>query len=159
MNEQSLAYDLSIYETSEERYVERRSNQKKENKIIKATTKFSLGRSITNILGVALVLSLVIGVIATNAAVTRYTADITSVKSEIVQLESQQDYLNFTLESRMTLDEIENYATGTLGMVKMEPSQRKYVELEGENKIVMNDTSVTSKINKAIQPVLSYLLP
>lgn len=157
MNDYNLAYDLSIYETSEERHIERKS--KKENKIIKAQTKFSLGKNISGILGAALLLCLVIGVISTNAAVTAYTAKISEVNDEIVQLESQRDYLNFTLESRMSLDEIESYATGTLGMVMMEPGQKKYVELEGENKIVMNDSSVTSKINKAIQPLLSYLLP
>lgn len=157
MNDQSLAYDLSIYEVSEERHIERKS--KKDNKIIKARTKFSLGKNITGILGFAVGLSLIIGVIATSDANTRYSAEIADVNKQIVKLESQQDYLNFVLESKMSLDEIENYATGTLGMVKMEPTQKKYVELEGENKIVMNDVSVTSKINKAIRPVLSYLMP
>ena len=102
---------------------------------------------------------LLIAVIATNAAITDTTVKIATAREDIVQLESQRDYLNFTLESRMTLDEIESYAVNNLGMVKMDSSQKKYVELEDQNVIVKYDTTVSSKINKAIQPVLSYFMP
>lgn len=157
MNDEYLAYDLSLYETSEERIIERKS--KKENKIIKARTKFAWAKVIPSIVCSALVLGLLFAVVFVNSEVTRYTAQIEKMNSEIVKLESEQDYLNFTLESKMSLDEIENYAVGTLGMVKMEPARKKYVELEGENKIVVNDTSVTTKLGKFIQPALTYLMP
>ena len=47
----------------------------------------------------------------------------------------------------------------TLGMVKMDASQKKYIELESENKIVVNDSPVKEKITEAIHPLMSYLLP
>ena len=59
----------------------------------------------------------------------------------------------------MTLDQIESYAENQLGMVKMDASQKKYVELENENKIVVNQSPVKEKLDEAIQPILSYLLP
>ena len=157
MVNQNTAYDLSFYEAEEERQVARK--QTKESRLIKAERRYSITKKIADIVSVALVTGLLIAVIATNAAITDTTVKIATAREDIVQLESQRDYLNFTLESRMTLDEIESYAVNNLGMVKMDSSQKKYVELEDQNVIVKYDTTVSSKINKAIQPVLSYFMP
>ena len=157
MVNQNTAYDLSFYEAEEERQVARK--QTKESRLIKAERRYSITKKIADIVSVALVAGLLIAVIATNDAITDTTVKIATAREDIVQLESQRDYLNFTLESRMTLDEIESYAVNNLGMVKMDSSQKKYVELEDQNVIVKYDTTVSSKINKAIQPVLSYFMP
>ena len=157
MVNQNTAYDLSFYEAEEDRQVARK--QTKESRLIKAERRYSITKKIADIVSVALVAGLLIAVIATNAAITDTTVKIATAREDIVQLESQRDYLNFTLESRMTLDEIESYAVNNLGMVKMDSSQKKYVELEDQNVIVKYDTTVSSKINKAIQPVLSYFMP
>lgn len=157
MDRMNVAYDLSFYEMEQERQIARK--EKKENVIIKAQTKFSLGRKIANIISIATLLTLIIAVIATNAAVTTTSTQIADIEDEIVLLESEKSYLEFTLESRMTLDQIESYAENQLGMVKMDNSQKKYVELESENKIVVSQSPVKEKLDEAIQPILSYLLP
>lgn len=153
----NVAYDLSFYESEQERHIARK--EKKQGTLIKAQSKFALGRRMAGVLSVAVLFSLVIAVISTNAAIAGYSSKIAGVNNDIVQLESEQSYLQFTLESRMTLDEIENYAANELGMVKMDASQKKYVELESENKIVVSDSSVKDKLTRAIQPVMSYLAP
>ena len=157
MDRMNVAYDLSFYEQEQERHIARK--EKKESVIIKAQTKFSLGRKIANILSVAVMITLIVAVIATNAAVTTASTQIADMQDEIIRLESEKAYLEFTLESRMTLDQIENYAQTQLGMVKMDSTQKKYVELETENKIVVNQSPVKEKLDEAIQPILSYLLP
>ena len=157
MDRMNVAYDLSFYEMEQERHIARK--EKKESVIIKAQTKFSLGRKIANILSVAVMITLIVAVIATNAAVTTASTQIADMQDEIIRLESEKAYLEFTLESRMTLDQIENYAQTQLGMVKMDSAQKKYVELETENKIVVNQSPVKEKLDEAIQPILSYLLP
>lgn len=157
MDRMNVAYDLSFYEMEQERQIARK--EKKENVIIKAQTKFSLGRKIANIISVATLLTLIIAVIATNAAITTTSTQIADIEDEIVLLESEKSYLEFTLESRMTLDQIESYAENQLGMVKMDNSQKKYVELESENKIEVSQSPVKEKLDEAIQPILSYLLP
>ena len=157
MDRLNVAYDLSFYEQEQERHIARK--EKKESVIIKAQTKFSLGRKIANILSVAVMITLIVAVIATNAAVTTASTQIADMQDEIIRLESEKAYLEFTLESRMTLDQIENYAQTQLGMVKMDSAQKKYVELETENKIVVNQSPVKEKLDEAIQPILSYLLP
>ena len=157
MDRMNVAYDLSFYEQEQERHIARK--EKKESVIIKAQTKFSLGRKIADILSVAVMITLIVAVIATNAAVTTASTQIADMQDEIIRLESEKAYLEFTLESRMTLDQIENYAQTQLGMVKMDSAQKKYVELETENKIVVNQSPVKEKLDEAIQPILSYLLP
>ena len=157
MDRMNVAYDLSFYEQEQERHIARK--EKKESVIIKAQTKFSLGRKIANILSVAVMITLIVAVIATNAAVTTASTQIADMQDEIIRLESEKAYLEFTLESRMTLDQIENYAQTQLGMVKMDSAQKKYVELETENKIVVNQSPVKEKMYEAIQPILSFLLP
>ena len=157
MDRMNVAYDLSFYEMEQERQIARKA--KKENVLINAQTKFSLGRKIANIISVAALLTLIIAVVATNAAITTASTEIADVQEEIVLLQSEKSYLDFTLESRMTLDQIESYAENQLGMVKMDASQKKYVELENENKIVVNQSPVKEKLDEAMQPILSYLLP
>lgn len=157
MDRRNLAYDLSFYEAEQERHIARK--EKKQSVIINAQTKFALGKRIFNVVSIAVLFALIIGVIATNASITAYSTKIADEQEAIVQLESEKSYLEFTLESRMSLDEIETYAINTLGMVKMDSSQKKYVELESENKIVVADNTVTEKLGEAIQPILSYLLP
>ena len=157
MDRMNVAYDLSFYEQEQERHIARK--EKKECVIIKAQTKFSLGREIANILSVAVMITLIVAVSATNAALTTASTQIADMQDEIIRLESEKAYLEFTLESRMTLDQIENYAQTQLGMVKMDSAQKKYVELETENKIVVNQSPVKEKLDEAIQPILSYLLP
>ena len=157
MDRRNVAYDLSFYESEQERYIARK--EKKQSVIINAQTKFSLGKKVFNVISIAVLFALIIGVIATNASITAYSTKIADEQVMIVQLESEKSYLEFTLESRMSLDEIEDYAINTLGMVKMDSSQKKYVELESENRIVVSDNTVTEKLGEAIQPILSYLLP
>ena len=141
----------------QERHIARK--EKKDNVVINAQTKFSLGKRIANIVSVAVLITLIVAVIATNAAITTTSTEIAGLENEIVRLESEKSYLEFTLESRMTLDQIESYAENQLGMVKMDSSQKKYVQLESENKIVVNQSPVKEKLDEAIQPILSYLLP
>ena len=157
MDRRNVAYDLSFYEQEQERHIARK--EKKESVLIKAQTKFSLGKKMLDLVSIAALFALIIGVIATNAAITAYSTDITSENKKITQLESEKTYLEFTLESRMSLDEIESYAINTLGMVKMDSSQKKYVELESENMLVVEESPVKEKLDEAMQPILSYLLP
>lgn len=157
MENVNMAYDLSLYDREQERHIARKTN--KRGKIIKAQTKFAFTKKVGEVLGVAVILSLVVALIATNAATTNYAAKTVRINNEITQLESEKAYLDFTLESRMSLDEIETYAVNNLGMVKMGSEQKVYVELEDENKIRVTGSGMTDKVTQAVEPILSYLVP
>lgn len=156
MDRMNVAYDLSLYDEAEERQIERK--EKKESAIINAKNKFAAGKKVWSVLSAAIILSLTIGIISTNASITGYANKIAEQQQEITMLESEQSYLEFSLESRMSLADVESYAVGTLGMVKMDSNQTKYVELESENKIEVKSSSIKDKLDEAIKPIMSYLL-
>ncbi len=157
MNLENVAYDLSMYETQVR---ENTDSQKKtqQTKVIKIKNKRTFKTAI-NIMSIAVVVSLVIGVLYTNAEITKTANSISKVKKSITEIDSEKAYLQFTLESKMSLNEIEDYAVGVLGMVKMDSSQLEYVEIENENKIEKGNDNLTEKIEEAVQPVLSYFKP
>ena len=157
MDRQNVAYDLSMYET----LLEPRPKKKEEpqqKKVVKLKNKYAF-KNVVNILSIAVIVSLVIGVIWTNAEITKTTNSIAAAQHAITEAESEKTYMEFTLESRMSLNEIENYAVGVLGMVKMDPSQIEYIEIENENKVEWGAGKLADKIEEAVQPILSYFLP
>ena len=157
MDRQNVAYDLSMYESLLEPRPKKRE-EPKQTKVIKIKNKYAF-KNVVNILSIAVVLSLIIGVIWTNAEITKTTNSIAAAQNAITEAESEKAYLEFTLESRMSLDEIEDYAVGVLGMVKMDSSQVEYVEIENENKVEWGEGKLTDKIEEAVQPILSYFQP
>ncbi|MBE6887675.1 MAG: hypothetical protein E7484_04545 [Ruminococcaceae bacterium] len=157
MDRQNVAYDLSIYEALLEPKTEKQE-KKQQPKTVKIKNKNAF-KNVVNILSIAVVVSLVIGVIYTNAAITQTTNEIAKTQKAITELESEKAYLEFTLESRMSLDEIESYAVNVLGMVKMDSSQVEYIEIESENKTEFSDGTLASKIEEVVEPVLSYFEP
>lgn len=157
MDKQNAAYDLSLYE--EQQSLPVRTGEKQA-KVIKV--KMGLGhdfKKMCNVLAVTVMLSLVIAVINTNANITTTATEIAKKQAAIIELESEKSYLNFSIESRMSLKNIEEYAVGELGLVKMESAQVEYIEIEDENKIEVIDPEFKDKVEEAVKPILSYLLP
>ena len=157
MDRQNVAYDLSMYESLLEPKPEKKAKVQQA-KTVKVKSNYAF-RKVINALSVAVILSLVIGVIWTNAEITKTTNSIAATQNSITESESEKAYLEFTMESRMSLNEIEDYAVGVLGMVKMDPSQIEYIEIENENKVEWGEGGLTEKIEEAVQPILSYFRP
>ncbi|MBP1551772.1 MAG: hypothetical protein J6J58_03250 [Oscillospiraceae bacterium] len=156
MERQNVAYDLSMYEALLEPKPQKETKQQA--KTVKIKNKYAF-KNFVNILSIAVIVSLVVGVIYTNAAITQTTNKIAQTQNAITELESEKAYLEFTLESRMSLDEIESYAINVLGMVKMDSSQVEYIEIESENKTEFGEDKLADKIEQAVEPVLSYFEP
>ncbi|MEG2082362.1 MAG: hypothetical protein RR011_03945, partial [Oscillospiraceae bacterium] len=92
MNNTNVAYDLSIYEEQQELNIE---EKKQPAKLIKVKTGLNYSfKRMCNILSIAVTLSLVIAVLSTNASITACTSDIAKKENEIVELESENAYLN-----------------------------------------------------------------
>ena len=157
MDLENVAYDLSMYETQVR---ENTDSQKKtqQTKVIKIKNKRTF-KTVVNVMSIAVIVSLIIGVLYTNSEITQTANSISQVKKSITEIDSEKAYLEFTLESKMSLNEVEDYAVGVLGMVKMDSSQLEYVEIENENKIEKGNDNLTEKIEEAVQPVLSYFKP
>ncbi len=157
MENRNLAYDLSFYEG--EQVVQKQRNYKRKAEVINAKSKFGYGKVILNVVSMAVIISLVIAVITSNAQLTTYTTQIQQTNDNITLLQSEYDYLNITLESRFTLEQVEEYARNTLGYDKLENHQITYINLASENEIESVSQSFTDKLSDIVQPILSYLQP
>ncbi|MBQ7284542.1 MAG: hypothetical protein IJW74_06840 [Oscillospiraceae bacterium] len=155
MDRQNVAYDLSMYESLLEPKPQREEKINHQAKTVKIKNKKAF-RTALNILSIAVIVSMIIGIIYTNSQITEITTNISDVQSQITELESEKAYLEFTLESRMSLNEIEDYAVNVLGMVKMDSTQVEYIEIESENKVEFSGDNLGNRIEEAVQPVLSY---
>ena len=155
MDRQNVAYDLSMYESLLEQKPEKQPRTQQQAKTVKLKNKKAF-RTAIRALSLAVMLSMVIGIVYTNSQITEITTNISSVQKEITELESEKAYLNFTMESRMSLNEIEEYAVNVLGMVKMDSTQVEYIEIESENKVEFTGENFGDKIEEVVQPVLSY---
>ena len=155
MARQNVAYDLSMYESLLEQKPQKQEKPAKQAKTVKFKNKKAF-KTAVNVLSIAVAISMLIGVVYTNSRITEITTGITEQQKEITELESEKAYLNFTLESRMSLNDIENYAINVLGMVKMDSTQVEYIEIENENKVEFSEDNLGSRIEDAVQPVLSY---
>ncbi len=155
MEYKNLAYDLSVYEND----APIRAPREKNGKAIKAKTKFGFGKGLINIVSIAVMLSLAVAVVYSNAEVADYSSRIAEVNGTIQDLEGEKSYLALTLEGRFSLEQVEDYAVNTLGYTKLENYQITYVNLETENSIERTSESFTDKVNVFVQPILSYLLP
>ncbi len=60
---------------------------------------------------------------------TQLTADASDKSDELNELQSENVSLTTKQMNSMNMDEVEQYATDTLGMVKLDNSQVEYVEL------------------------------
>ena len=144
-----------MYESLLEPRTEKQERTQHQAKTVKLKNKRAF-KTALSMLSIAVVVSMIIGIVYTNSQITEITTDISAVQREITELESEKAYLDFTLESRMSLNEIEDYAVNVLGMVKMDSTQVEYIEIESENMVEFSGENFGDKIEEAVQPVLSY---
>lgn len=76
--------------------------------------------------------------------------EISSVESAMKIAQSDRVRLNNALNSVVSIDKVEDYAYNTLGMVKVQNYQVVYVDLSGEDAVVManGETTDTPVINE-----------
>jgi len=72
---------------------------------------------------------------------TKTKAMIEKKNSELVEIQSENVYLDYQIESMVSMKRAEEYAENELGLIRLSPAQTEYVNLENSNKIVSEDTS------------------
>lgn len=80
------------------------------------------------ILAGALFLSLVCGVLYSQATLTAVGAQIDAQNEALISLKSDYTYYSSQLEMKTSLKNVEEYATGRLGLVKLDASQMVYIQ-------------------------------
>ncbi len=95
----------------------------------------ALRRAMTRAVVGAVMLMLVCSVIYSNVQLTELTGQIQDQKALLVKAESWNSYLTGELDSKTNMRNVEEIATGQLGMIKADPSQITYITLEEEGTI------------------------
>jgi len=90
--------------------------------------------------------------------------EIAQLQNEYLELQNKNVLLQTEYESRYDLNEIEDYAVNTLGMIKLERSQVEYVEIANPDSIRAispedNDATsyITANFVKSFNAVLDFI--
>ena len=71
-----------------------------------------------------------------NMLLTRTQALITDYSAKLTEIESENVFLDYQIESMVSISNVEEYVENELGLVKISTAQIEYVNLEDTNKIV-----------------------
>lgn len=105
-----------------------------ESELRKAKRKSTkLSRVASTIIVSTLVFSLLAIMIQGQVKMTELAYGITEAEKQLSELEGTEVQLQMQAAGTMDEDEIESYATGTLGMEKVNQSQITYINISGEN--------------------------
>ena len=102
---------------------------------IRAEQKLSRKRAIEALLVCALLFSVVAFQIYSQVKVDELNRELKTVESNIDVLKSENTRLNMELDSRISLEKVDDYAQNVLGMVKVENYQVSYIDLASSDTV------------------------
>ncbi len=114
----------------------------------------------------ACVFAVAVGIVASYMQLAALNLENSKLRSEIAQLQSDENALNAKKEQIYNLAFVEDYAQNTLGMVKMDKSQIHYLEMDNGDKMVLAQASMEGgaqsaglleKLSQVFSTVLEYL--
>lgn len=157
----NLAYDLSLFDVDEE--AERKKAEKRREKTqMRLARKHSVGRNgnaFAVVAGVSCAAVIAFSFLHSKLQISDYTSMINETKSQIEQAESENARLNASLDSMVTLDNVEKIASEELGLQKTQNSQITFVPLNTEEmtEVAEPDTNIFVSIQNWFYDVLEYL--
>lgn len=84
--------------------------------------------------------------------------EISNINTQITAAQSENVRLNMQIDSVISLKNVEDYAQTKLGMVKMENHQIEYIDLSGEDKVVLSGTKTLKADNASfLSKVMEYI--
>lgn len=86
--------------------------------------------------------ALVCGLLYSNVQKNELTTDIQTAQNALAEAMSENDYLRSELESTTGMRNVEELASGELGLMKVDNSQITYVNLESESVIVTAENGI-----------------
>ena len=88
-----------------------------------------------------LVLGLVVSLLYSQATISALSSEIESTRQELLTAQSTYDYLSGEMDDITSTTNIAAIAQGELGLVKADPSQITYIDLESEGLIRRNESN------------------
>ena len=110
--------------------------------------------------GFACILAIVAAVLYNNVILTELTADIEKAQGQYEQLKTEHRRMQVEIEGKLSLRNVEEIASDQLGMAKMEGYQIEYVDLGGEDQVLLareQQPTLSDRISEAFESILEYL--
>lgn len=85
------------------------------------------------------VISLAVYTVYSNLQLTKVKSQITNKSAELVEIQSENIYLDYQIESFISYKSAEKFAQNELGLIKINSAQVEYVNLEDKNVIVTEE--------------------
>lgn len=113
--------------------------------------------STLNVLAVALLLGLIVSVVYSQAKITELNGEINEARTNLTAAQSEYDYLSAQMSEITSRASLQQVAEGELGLVKLDPSQITYVQLEDENVITKAAGSASALLSDVRTAALNLL--
>lgn len=132
----NTAYDMSRFESTP---AAQRIRVIKTGDELRAAADRKFVRQLVALTVVVIVLA--VYTVYSSMLLTKTKAMIEKKNSELVEIQSENVYLDYQIESMVSMKTAEEYAENELGLIRLSPAQIEYVNLENSNKIVSEDTA------------------
>ena len=160
MNETNNAYDFSLFEPKPK-------NQTPQIRVIEGKKKtpylatLKTADIVRLLLCAAVIIAVVSMMIYNRVVITELNAQIDSYNTKVTKLQSEYVTMQAQIDSKLSLRNVEQYASENLGMSKLEEYQVRYLESEQDSVIVRNEEnikhSLTDRIGELWRTVTEYV--
>jgi len=104
-----------------------------------------------------IILALMTFTVYNRLLLTQVKTEISDETSNLTKLQSTATYLNFQLESKISMENVEKYASENLGLIKFDSSQIEYVNLQKTNLIEKNEGESAASIKHLVETVINLI--
>lgn len=160
-NKSNAAYDFSNFEPAEQGLELEPVKKQKNPAPKKKQVKKQAVKPVTVIkwvfVSIFVMLSLT-SIMVGNIKITQLDDQISKLQKNYNSIKSDQVSLNSQLETRMSMQKVEDYAVNKLGLVKVQPFQIEYVHFTDQDKVEVSsdNTGAMGSINNLIHSVEEY---
>lgn len=109
-----------------------------------------------------MMVGLTAGLLESQATITELTSQVQRTQRQLVNAQSEYNYLSGVLDSKTGLRNVEQIAVSNLGLMKLDKSQITYVTLENESTIRRPQSGIkrfTEELSKGWLSLMDYLNP
>lgn len=149
----NLAYDYSIYENLPQKQPEKRIQVKKNTADIHTVS--AVKSFITAVAALCLLCAILYG----KVQISQMYGEASDLNKQLDNISIANASMETELESKTSIQSIEDYAVNTLGLKKLDNNQKDYVQVQKENKIevVQEDDNVFVSIKNWFKGALEYI--
>lgn len=127
-NRTSVAYDLSLFDTSAKRK-EQQTPEKKPELRVATSSVAKAGKPVALVIIAAVTLTVFIMFLYSKATLSEINLRISNETQTLQSVQNINTALSNQLSGSVSLDNVEQYAVNELGMQKINTSQERYVEM------------------------------